>query len=73
MSNAISINNSVLMGRLTRDPELRYTKNNRPVATFKLRYRAAAVQRSETLSPVSRWAAPQSLQPVGFKKGHWPS
>lgn len=36
MSNAISINNSVLMGRLTRDPELRYTKNNRPVATFKL-------------------------------------
>ena len=35
MSNAISINNSVLMGRLTRDPELRYTKNNRPVATFR--------------------------------------
>lgn len=73
MSNAISINNSVLMGRLTRDPELRYTKNNRPVATFKLAVSRRSNAEITDFIPVSRWAAPQSLQPVGFKKGHWPS
>ena len=36
MSNAISINNSVLMGRLTRDPELRYVSGEIPVCSFKL-------------------------------------
>ena len=30
------MNKVVLIGRLTRDPELRYTGNNTPVATFTL-------------------------------------
>ncbi|MBQ3404641.1 MAG: single-stranded DNA-binding protein [Oscillospiraceae bacterium] len=30
------LNHIVLMGRLTRDPELRYTQNNIPVASFTL-------------------------------------
>ena len=36
MSNAVSINNSVLMGRLTRDPELRYVNGDVPMCFFKL-------------------------------------
>ena len=30
------LNHITLMGRLTRDPELRYTQSNTPVATFRL-------------------------------------
>ena len=30
------LNNIILMGRLTRDPELRYTQNQTPVASFTL-------------------------------------
>ncbi|MDO5548265.1 MAG: single-stranded DNA-binding protein [Eubacteriales bacterium] len=30
------LNKAILMGRLTRDPELRYTQNNTPVVTFSL-------------------------------------
>lgn len=30
------LNHIVIMGRLTRDPELRYTKNNKPVTSFRL-------------------------------------
>lgn len=30
------LNHIVIMGRLTRDPELRYTQNNIPVATFRV-------------------------------------
>ena len=30
------INNVVLVGRLTRDPELRYTQSNTAVATFNM-------------------------------------
>lgn len=37
------MNKVVLIGRLTRDPELRYTSNNTPVATFTL-----AVNRNHT-------------------------
>lgn len=30
------LNSTVLVGRLTKDPELRYTQNNQAVATFTL-------------------------------------
>ncbi len=30
------LNKAVLMGRLTRDPELRHTQNNTPVASFRI-------------------------------------
>ncbi len=30
------LNKAILMGRLTRDPELRYTQNNTPVVSFSL-------------------------------------
>ena len=32
----MSLNNVTIMGRLTRDPELRYTQSNTPVASFTL-------------------------------------
>lgn len=32
----MSLNNVTIMGRLTRDPELRYTQQNTPVASFTL-------------------------------------
>lgn len=32
----MSLNNITIMGRLTRDPELRYTQSNTPVASFTL-------------------------------------
>lgn len=35
------LNKAILMGRLTRDPELRYTQNNTPVTSFSI-----AVERS---------------------------
>ena len=36
MSNAITLNNVVLMGRMTHDPELRHTRDNTPVCSFQL-------------------------------------
>ena len=30
------LNHITLMGRLTRDPELRYTQSNTPVASFRI-------------------------------------
>ena len=30
------LNKAILMGRLTRDPELRYTQSNIPVVTFSI-------------------------------------
>ncbi len=30
------LNKAILMGRLTRDPELKYTNNNTPVVTFSI-------------------------------------
>ena len=32
--SSISINNCVFMGRLTDEPEMRYTRSNKPVTTF---------------------------------------
>ena len=65
MSNAISINNTVLMGRLTRDPELRYVflswrSHGRP-----------PVKRKQTLSPAWHGVKKRSLYPSGFPKAHW--
>ena len=42
--SSISINNCVFMGRLTGEPEMRYTRSNKPVTTF-------PAQMLPTLSP----------------------
>ena len=34
--SSISINNCVFMGRLTGEPEMRYTRSNKPVTTFRI-------------------------------------
>ena len=34
--SSISINNCVFMGRLTDEPEMRYTRSNQPVTTFRI-------------------------------------
>ena len=48
----VSYNRVILMGNLTRDPELRYTPQGTPVATFGLavnrRFRQGEEQREET-------------------------
>ena len=51
--SSISINNCVFMGRLTGEPEMRYTRSNKPVTTFRIAVsrRSSAAQMLPTLSP----------------------
>lgn len=46
------MNSIIIGGRLTKDPELRYTKNNNPVATF-----TVAVQRDKVTTDFFRCIA----------------
>ncbi len=59
------LNKVVLMGRLTRDPELRYTPQNVPVCTITLAvdrdFTRAGEQRETDLLMSSRGAARRSL------------
>lgn len=41
------INKAILMGRITRDPELRYTQSNKPVCSFNLAIDRAYQQRGQ--------------------------
>lgn len=53
------MNKAILMGRLTRDPEVRTTANQTPVANFTLavdrRYRAANGERPTDFIPIVAW------------------
>lgn len=52
------MNKAVLVGRLTKDPELRYTQSGRAVATFMLavnRIYAREGEQSADFIPVSAW------------------
>ena len=71
MSNAISINNSVLMGRLVRDPELRYTKDGTPVCSFKLavaRRGSGSAEKTDFI-PCVAWREKAEFVNQWFSKG----
>ena len=70
MSNAISINNSVLMGRLTRDPELKYV-NNIPICTFKLAVarRTSGSEEKTDFIPCVAWREKAEFVGQWFSKG----
>lgn len=69
------INNVVLVGRLTRDPELRYTPSNVAVATFSLavnrNFKNQAGDREADLSVASCGASRLKISQIGAKKGIW--
>lgn len=71
------LNHIVLMGRLTRDPELRYTQSQIPVASFRLavdRDSAAVTAASgrRTSSTLSPGEARRSLSPSTSPRAAWP-
>lgn len=48
------MNRVILIGRLTRDPELRYTQNNQAVATFTLAVDRRLSREKKTRSRISK-------------------
>ena len=70
MSNAISINNTVLMGRLTRDPELRYVSGDIPVCFFKLAVaRQTSGEEKTDFIPCVAWREKAKFVSQWFSKG----
>ena len=71
MSNAISINNSVLMSRLTRDPELRYVSGEIPVCSFKLAVarRSSGNEEKTDFIPCVAWREKAEFVNQWFSKG----
>ena len=68
------INNVVLVGRLTRDPELRYTPSNVAVATFSLavnrNFKNQAGDREADFINCMIWRKPAELLSEWCKKGN---
>lgn len=68
------INNVVLVGRLTRDPELRYTPSNAAVATFSLavnrNFKNQAGDREADFINCMIWRKPAELLSEWCKKGN---
>lgn len=68
------INNVVLVGRLTRDPELRYTPSNVAVATFSLavnrNFKNQAGDRESDFINCMIWRKPAELLSEWCKKGN---
>lgn len=70
MSNAISINNTVLMGRLTRDPELRYVNGDIPMCFFKLAVaRQTSGEEKTDFIPCVAWREKAKFVSQWFSKG----
>lgn len=71
MSNAVSINNSVLMGRLTRDPELKYVNGNIPICSFKLAVarRTSGDEEKTDFIPCVAWREKAEFVSQWFSKG----
>ena len=67
------LNKAILMGRLTRDPELRYTQNNLPVVQFTIaveRNRAAQGQENQTdFINIVAWRKTAEFVSQWFTKG----
>jgi len=67
------LNHCELMGRLTKDPELRKTKNETPVASFSLAverdYKSQGGERETDFIDVVAWQATAEFVSKYFKKG----
>lgn len=67
------MNKAILMGRLTRDPELRQTSGNVPVCTFTLaidrRFKNANGERQADFIPVVAWRQQAEFSARYFRKG----
>ena len=66
------LNKAILMGRLTRDPELRYTQNNTPVATFSLaidRNYSRGQERQTDFIDIVAWRRTAEFVSQWFTKG----
>lgn len=62
------MNKVILMGRLTRDPEVRYTQNNMPVASFTLAVKKKAAEGTDFINCVA-WNKTGEFVNKYFKKG----
>lgn len=69
------LNKVILMGRLTRDPELRHTQNNTPVASFRLavdrNFKSAGdpQQKSADFFDIVSWSRQAEFVSKWFHKG----
>ena len=66
------LNKAILMGRLTRDPELRYTQNNTPVVTFTLaidRSYSRGQERQTDFIDIVAWRRTAEFVSQWFAKG----
>ncbi len=67
------MNKAILMGRLTRDPELRMTGNQIPVCSFTLavdrRFKNASGERQADFIPVVAWRQQAEFASRYFRKG----
>lgn len=66
------LNKAILMGRLTRDPELRYTQNNTPVVTFTLaidRSYSKGQERQTDFIDIVAWRRTAEFVSQWFTKG----
>lgn len=67
------LNHISLMGRLTRDPELRYTQSQTPVASFTLAcdrdFRDKDGERPTDFIPVTAWRSTAEFVDRYFRKG----
>ena len=66
------LNHIVIMGRLTRDPELRYTQNNTPVVTFTLaidRSYSRGQERQTDFIDIVAWRRTAEFVSQWFTKG----
>lgn len=66
------LNKAILMGRLTRDPELRYTQNNTPVVSFTLaidRSYSRGQERQTDFIDIVAWRRTAEFVSQWFTKG----
>ncbi len=67
------MNKAILMGRLTKDPELRYTQSNTPVATFSIaidrRFKNANGERETDFINCVAWRQQAEFLAKWFTKG----
>lgn len=67
------LNKAILMGRLTRDPEIRYTESNIPVVSFTLAvdrgYAKQGEEKQTDFIPISAWRATAEFVSRNFTKG----
>ncbi len=67
------LNKAIIMGRLTRDPELRYTQSNTPVATFAVaverRFKSREGERETDFINCVAWRQQAEFVSKWFQKG----